>query len=44
MALILLLMPVSEAEVERLFSRMRFIFGDRSRRTLEDLIEARLML
>jgi hypothetical protein len=44
MALILLMMPVSEAEVERLFSRMRFIFGDRSRRTLEDLIEARLML
>jgi hypothetical protein len=37
-------MPVSEAEVERVFSRMRYTFGDRSRRTGEDLMEARLVL
>jgi hypothetical protein len=44
MAFILLIMPVSESEVERVFSRMRHAFGDRSRRMLKELMEARLVL
>jgi hypothetical protein len=44
MAKILLRLPCSEAEVERLFSLMRSIFGTRSQATMEDLLEARLFL
>jgi hypothetical protein len=44
MAFILMRMPCSEAEVERLFSRMRLITGKRSRRIKRDLLEARLTL
>jgi hypothetical protein len=40
----LMRMPCSEAEVERVFSRMRGIFGKRSRRIKRDLLEARLIL
>jgi hypothetical protein len=42
MALILLMMSVSEVEAERLFSATRFIFGDRIRRTLQNLMDALL--
>jgi hypothetical protein len=44
MALILMRMPCSEAEVERVFSRMRVIFGDHRRRIRRDLLESRLIL
>jgi hypothetical protein len=44
MALILMRMPCSESEVERMFSRMRLIFGKRSKRIKRDLLEARLVL
>jgi regulator of replication initiation timing len=44
MALILMRMPCSESEVERMFSRMRIIFGKRSKRIKRDLLEARLVL
>jgi hypothetical protein len=44
MALIVMRMPCSETEVERTFSRMKQIFGKRSKRTKRDLLEARLTL
>jgi hypothetical protein len=44
MALILMRMPCSEAEVERVFSRMRDIVGKRSLRIKRDLLESRLVL
>jgi hypothetical protein len=44
LAAILSRLPVSEAEVERTFSRMRLLFGDRGQRAKEDLIEARLAI
>jgi hypothetical protein len=44
MAFILMRMPCSEAEVERVFSRMRRIIGKRSVRIKRDLLEARLIL
>jgi hypothetical protein len=44
MALILMRMPCSEAEVERVFSVMRGIIGKRSIRTKQDLLESRLIL
>jgi hypothetical protein len=44
MALILMRMPCSEAEVERVFSRMRGIIGKRSIRIKRDLLESRLIL
>jgi hypothetical protein len=44
MALILCRLPLSEAEVERVFSHMRQLFGDRARAMGNDLIEARLTL
>jgi hypothetical protein len=37
-------LPVSEAEVERAFSALRQLFGDRSQRAKHDLIEARLTI
>jgi hypothetical protein len=44
MARILTKMPVSGAEVERLFSRMRYIFGTRAQRSKDDLVEARMII
>jgi hypothetical protein len=44
MALILMRMPCSEAEVERVFSHMRAIIGRYSARTKRDLLESRLIL
>jgi hypothetical protein len=44
MAFILMRMPCSEAEVERVFSRMRQIVSKRSVRIKRDLLEARLIL
>jgi hypothetical protein len=37
-------LPVSEAEVERTFSCMRQLFGDRGQRAKGDLVEARLTI
>jgi hypothetical protein len=42
MALILLRMACSEAEVERVFARLRLLFGDHVRHSLGDLVESRL--
>jgi hypothetical protein len=44
MAMILIRLPLSEAEVERVFSHMRQLFGDRARSMHMDLIEARLTI
>jgi hypothetical protein len=44
MAKILLKLPCSEAEVERIFSLMRSVFGTRGQAALRDLVEARLFL
>jgi hypothetical protein len=42
MALILLRMRCSEAEVEREFTRLRRLFGDHVRHSRGDLVEERL--
>jgi hypothetical protein len=44
MALILLRMPCSESEVERVFSHLRRLFGDHARHTRDDRVEARLTI
>jgi hypothetical protein len=44
MAMVLCNLPLSEADVERVFSHMRQLFGDRSRSMAADLIEARLTI
>jgi hypothetical protein len=44
MALILLRMPCSEAEVERVFAQLRRLFGDHARHSRGDLVEARLTI
>jgi hypothetical protein len=44
MAFILMRMPCSETDVERVFSRMKVMVGTRSRRIRRDLLEARLMI
>jgi hypothetical protein len=44
MALILLRMRCSEAEVEQLFARLRRLFGDHARHSQDDLVESRLMI
>jgi hypothetical protein len=44
MALILLRMRCSEAEVERVFARLRRLFGDHVRHSLGDLVESRLTI
>jgi hypothetical protein len=44
MALILLRMPCSESEVERVFSRLPCLFGGHARHMRDDLVEARLRI
>jgi hypothetical protein len=44
MALILLRMRCSEAEVERMFARLRRLFGDHVRHSRGDLVESRLTI
>jgi hypothetical protein len=44
LARILCQLPLSEVEAERVFSHMKRLFGDRSRSTGDDLIEARLTI
>jgi hypothetical protein len=44
MAKILLKLPCSEAEVERIFSLMGSVFGTRGQAALRDLVESRLFL
>jgi hypothetical protein len=44
MALILLRMACSEAEVERVFARLRGLFGDDAHHTQDDLVESRLTI
>jgi hypothetical protein len=44
MALILLRMACSEAEVERVFTRLRHLFGNHSRHSQGDLVELRLTI
>jgi hypothetical protein len=43
-ALILLRMCCSEAEVERVFTRLRRLFGDHARHSRGDLVESRLTI
>jgi hypothetical protein len=42
MAFVLLRMPCSESEVERVFTRLRRLFGNHARDIRYDLVEARL--
>jgi hypothetical protein len=44
MILILLWMPCNEAEVERVFTRLRHLFGDHARHSQGDQIEAHLTI
>jgi hypothetical protein len=44
MAFILLRMRCNEAEVERVFARLRRLFGDHAPHSRGDLIESRLMI
>jgi hypothetical protein len=44
MALIQLRMRSSEAEVERVFARLRRLFGDHARHSRGDLVESRLAI
>jgi hypothetical protein len=44
MALILLRMACSEAEVERVFARLRRLFSDHARHSRGDLVESRLTI
>jgi hypothetical protein len=44
MALILLRMRCSEAEVEWMFARLRRLFGDHARHSRGDLVESRLTI
>jgi hypothetical protein len=44
MALILLRMRCSEAEVERVFARLWRLFGDHARHSQDDLVESHLMI
>jgi hypothetical protein len=44
MALILLRIACSEAEGERVFARLRHLFGDHARHSRGDLVESHLMI